>query len=142
MSKDDFDPRFDPAFQPGFAGEVTPTPKRTSSPAQAALEAAREQAHKAAAVSTPEATDEPEAPARRGNPFLIALGVLALALIIGGLQGVRTVASVYETTDLAPNIDYTTVIMLSYASPLAIALGVAIIAGVLFMFASAWQRKP
>ena len=140
MSKDDFDPRFDPAFQPGFVGETTTQPKRQKNPAQVALEAAREQAERAPLAGV-DAQAEPEILARRINPFLVALGVLAFTLIMGGVQGIRTVQSVFENANLAPDIDYTTISMLSYGAPLAIALGVAIVAGLLFVYASAWQRR-
>lgn len=141
MSKDDFDPRFDPAFQPGFTGEAAPREKRQKSPAQAALEAAREQAERAPTVAVDVDGDQDTTP-RRVNPFLIALGILAFVLIMAGLQGVRTVQTVFDNKNLAPDIDYTTTIMLAYASPLSCALGVAILAGMLFMYAIAWQRKP
>lgn len=140
MSKDDFDPRFDPAFQPGFVGEPATQSNRQRNPAQVALEAAREQAERAPLAGVDEDT-ELEAHARRVNPFLIALGILAFALIMGGVQGIRTVQSVFENANLAPDIDYTTISMLSYGAPLSIGLGVAIVAGMLFMYASAWQRR-
>lgn len=140
MSNDDFDPRFDPAFQPGFTGEISTAEKRQKSPALAALEAAREQAEREP-VATADGGSESESPARRVNPFLVALGILAFALILGGVQGIRTVQSVFDNANLGPNIDYITINMLLYAAPLAIAIGVAILAGILFIYANAWQRR-
>lgn len=140
MSKDDFDPRFDPAFQPGFAGEAPVHEKRQKNPALAALEAARQEAERAPAAAVGDNAEQ-EAPTRKFNPFLIALGVLAFALIMGGIQGIRTVQSVFDNADLAPNIHYMTINMLSYAAPLSIAIGVAILAGILFIYANAWQRR-
>lgn len=140
MSKDDFDPRFDPAFQPGFVGAPVTTSNRPKNPAQVALEAAREQAERAPLAAV-DAETEPEVHARRVNPFLIALGILAFALIMGGVQGIRTVQSVFNNANLAPDIDYTTISMLSFGAPISIALGVAVLAGILFMYASAWQRR-
>ena len=140
MSKDDFDPRFNPAFQPGFVGETTKQSQRQKNPAQVALETAREQAEQAPLTGVDPAA-VPDVSARRVNPFLIALGILAFALIMGGVQGIRTVQSVFDNANLAPDIDYTTISMLSYGAPLAIALGVAIVAGLLFVYASAWQRR-
>ena len=140
MSKDDFDPRFDPAFQPGFVRELATQSNRQKNPAQVALEAAREQAERAPLAGL-DVDTETEVHARRINPFLIALGILAFALIMGGVQGIRTVQSVFDNANLAPDIDYTTISMLSYGAPLSIGLGVAILAGMLFMFASAWQRR-
>lgn len=140
MSKDSFDPRFDAAFQPGFIGVTETEPQRSANPAKAALEAARQQAEVAEQSSDGDHDDRDTAP-RRVNPFLIALGVLALALIGGGIQGIRTVQSVFNVTTMTPDIDYTTISMVVAASPIAIALGIAIGAGVLFMYAIAWQRK-
>lgn len=139
MSRDDFDPRFDPAFQPGFVGEPTTQSDRHKNPALQALEAAREQAEHAPLAGI-DAETEPEVHARRVNPFLIALGILAFALIMGGVQGIRTVQSAYENENVGP-IDYATISMLTYGAPLSITLGVAIISGLLFMYARAWQRR-
>ena len=140
MSRDDFDPRFDPAFQPGFVGEPTTQSDRHKNPALQALEAAREQAEHAPLAGI-DAETEPEVHARRVNPFLIALGILAFALTMGGVQGIRTVQSAYENANSGSNFDYMTINMLSYGAPLSITLGAAIIAGLLFMYASAWQRR-
>ena len=86
MSKDSFDPRFDPAFQPGFEAKApkakVPRAARPASPAQAALEAAREHA---AEVASAEGGGEDEQESRRPNPFLVALGALSVALITGGV---------------------------------------------------------
>lgn len=136
---DKFDPRFDPAFQPGFAEKAgrAPRPERSVNPAKAVLDAARQQAEEVAVEA--DATDE--SPSRRPNPFLIALLVLSLALIAVGASAVQTVRGFFNTENISPDLDYISYQMLQYAAPMSIALGIAIGAGVLFVYAIGWQKQ-
>ena len=139
MSDDSFDPRFDPAFQPGF--EAKPAKQRatrTVSPAQAALEAAREHAE-AAPRAHDDDVDEQES--RRPNPFLLALSAMSVALIAGGLGTTQWIRAQFLEQDIRLDLDYFSLDALKIAAPLAVALGIAIGAGVLFVYAIRWKRS-
>lgn len=143
MSNDSFDPRFDPAFQPGFEGKPAKSraarPARTVSPAQAALESAREHAEKAP-IDSAHADEADELESRRPNPFLIALSAMSLALIAGGLGTLQWIRAQFLEQDIRLNLDYFSLDALKIAAPLAVALGIAIGAGVLFVYAVRWKR--
>ena len=135
---DTFDPRFDPAFQPGFDGSAgqAKAPK-SSNPAKAALEAARSEA-----VAAPEADDDVESvPRARANPFLVALTVISVALIAGGFGTSQWIRSLFLEDDIRLDLDFFSLDTLKIAAPLAVALGIAIGAGVLFVYAVRWNKK-
>ncbi len=138
MSNDSFDPRFDPAFQPGFESPAAPAKKsRSSNPAKAALESARTEAEVA-----PVADDEAETtPRAKANPFLVALTVLSVALIAGGLGTLQWIRSLFQDDDIRLDLDFFSLDSLKIAAPLAISLGIAIGAGVLFVYAIRWNKK-
>lgn len=139
MSNDNFDPRFDPAFQPGFEGTPAKARGRSAhavSPAQAALESAREHAERAP-LDSAEAEDTE---ARRPNPFLIALSAMSIALIGGGLGTLQWIRAQFLEQDIRLDLDYFSLDALKIAAPLAVALGIAIGAGVLFVYAVRWRR--
>jgi hypothetical protein len=76
----------------------------------------------------------------RGNPFLIAVLVLAGALIGAGLLIGSRIDAWYD--DVRPGgIGYNVLNMLVWGAPLAITLGVATIIGTLFLFAVRWQGR-
>lgn len=140
MSNDSFDPRFDPAFQPGFEGSTAPAKTkapRSSNPAKAALEAARAEVH---IESTGD--DEAETSTRaKANPFLVALTVISVALIAGGLGTSQWIRSLFLEDDIRLDLDFFSLDTLKIAAPLAVALGIAIGAGVLFVYAIRWNKK-
>ena len=140
MSNDSFDPRFDPAFQPGFEGKPSKSKgakaPRAVSPAQAALESARE--HAVAAPATDGDDDEQER--RRPNPFLVALGALSVVLIAGGIASQQWIRAQFLQEDIRLDLDYFSLDALKIAIPLSIALGVAIGAGLLFVLAIRWKK--
>lgn len=132
----DFDPRFDPAFQRGFDG-----PTRTAS----------QQSDDAAPDSPPLVRIDPEAaaptdteledlPARRGNPFLIALTALAAALTVGGLALVFQLRTIFGDGTANSDFDYITLQTLTIGAPILVGLGVATGIGVLFVLAARWGR--
>ena len=163
-SEPDFDPRFDPAFQRGFASDAaTPTAPQRSRPARAATPPLPEAASGPApaqpssvvgpagaspspaplASSVAGAADaaadvEPET---RPNPFLIALGVLSVALIAAGLWGVQTARAPFLGTNVATDVDFVGLQILQVLAPMAIALGAATAIGILFVYAVGWQRR-
>ena len=137
MSNDSFDPRFDPAFQPGFAeAPVTVKKTRSSNPAKAALESARTEAEVA-----PVDEAEVDAAARpKANPFLVALTAISIALIAGGLGTSQWIRSLFQDEDIRLDLDFFSLDTLKIAAPLAVALGIAIGAGVLFVYAIRWNK--
>jgi hypothetical protein len=142
MSNDSFDPRFDPAFQPGFDDAVVsvskpPKAPKGGNPAKAALEAARTES-----VDPTDEADEVETPARaKTNPFLVALTAISVALIAGGLGTSQWIRSLYQDDDIRLDLDYFSLDSLKIAAPLAVALGIAIGAGILFVYAIRWDSK-
>jgi hypothetical protein len=141
MSNDSFDPRFDPAFQPGFESKAPISrparSPRTVSPAQAALESAREHAEANPAASA----DGDEVESRRPNPFLLILSALSVVLIAGGLASSQWVRAQFLQQDIRLDLDYFSLDALKIAIPLSVGLGIAIGAGVLFVFAVRWKKN-
>lgn len=141
MSNDSFDPRFDPAFQPGFEAKgsksKTPRAPRAVSPAQAALESAREHAE----VTTAGGAEDDEQESRRPNPFLVALGALSVTLIAGGIASQQWIRAQFLQEDIRLDLDYFSLDALKIAIPLSVALGIAIGAGLLFVLALRWKRN-
>jgi hypothetical protein len=75
------------------------------------------------------------------NPFLIVLALLGAALIVAGISWAITGrATMTDSGSLASERDYWYVQASLLGAPVTIAAGVLIIAGVLFMFAQAWNR--
>jgi hypothetical protein len=135
MSNESFDPRFDPAFQPGFEGTVAKVKRpKTTNPAKAALEAARDEAE-----VTPDVVET--APRPKANPFLVALTAISVVLIAGGLGTSQWIRSLFLEEDIRLDLDFFTLDTLKIAAPLAVALGIAIGAGVLFVYAIRWNKR-
>jgi hypothetical protein len=133
-----FDPRFDPAFQPGYEGPLTPARPARSRPAASVPEALP-----IVDAPAPVFADEPddERPQRRLNPFLLALGAVAVLLLGGGLYLVSRLRDLFADTQSTSDFDYVTLQVLMYAAPLLLVLGLATGIGVLFVFASRWERR-
>ena len=135
---DSFDPRFDPAFQPGFEAEAAkPKKVRSSNPAKAALESARTDV----VAPAVEEDDVETAPRAKANPFLVALTVISVALIAGGFGTSQWIHSLFQDDDIRLDLDFFSLDTLKIAAPLAVALGIAIGAGVLFVYAIRWNKK-
>jgi hypothetical protein len=162
---DEFDPRFDPAFQRGFDAAGTRFRSRASE--RAAERAATQQpvaqpigvqpvapALPARPVAPPlvspvaghpddrgDGTDAAADPSAhtRGNPFLIALAVVSVALVAGGVWGVQAARAPFLGTEAAANVDYSGIQMLMTFAPMAIALGMATAVGILFVYAVRWR---
>ena len=164
------DPRYDPAFQRGFDGQVATGSRaqvaaRRSTPyvASALQRPPQDRAAEPGVApqiglppTAPEATDEQRAadvvvvraaePALRppwSNPFAIAafvLGVASLALGVWVMQ--ETVRMMDSPESFSTQADYWFMQVSTFGGPLALALGVAILAGVLFLCAGYWARRP
>jgi hypothetical protein len=150
---DDFDPRFDPAFQRGFDGAEVPdaprvvprdvrraTPVRPPEPT--AGQATSQPSGTASASADPQPSDAAalDSPPRR-NPFLIALGVVSVALMAAGVWGIQAARAPFLATDTASSVDFVGLQILQFVSPVSIALGVATAIGILFVYAVGWQNR-
>ena len=159
MADDGYDPRFDPAFQRGFEGDTAlparQVPGRQAAPVMqeriAPPPLVRERPRPATddgraaervIVERVERVEVAEEPVRlRGNPFLIALLVIAIVLIGAGVLIGSRIDAWYD--DVRPGgIGYSVLNMLVYGAPIAIGLGLATIIGVLFVFALRWRGRP
>jgi hypothetical protein len=147
MSADDdrFDPRFDPAFQRGYTGPVPSSAQATS--AKPRMDAPvphriAEPEYTAHRIVHDDRDDEPEytddAPMRRANPFLIALGVVALALVGGGLYLISRMRDLFASTQNQADFDFVTMQVLMGLAPIIVCLGLATAIGVLFIYAVRW----
>ena len=139
-----FDSRFDPAFQRGFDGSVAEIRPLVTPPAPAPApvpDAVDELAARAAAASTEVPSDIEEDDEHRGfNPFLLALAIMSVGLIGGGIYAGQAVSASYAADDVMSSLDYVTFSFVIYGVPLSIALGVATGIGVLFLLAVRWNR--
>jgi len=144
-----FDPRFDPAFQPGYDGireafeprlSVDARPVATDQPvATPGLESDRAVSTGSGpasagaptifpeptlhAVDVPEIGSEEDAPPPR-NRYLIALGALAIALLVSGIVLIGFVRTIFDNR--TEDLDYVTVQLLLVSGPIAIGLAIAI----------------
>ena len=157
-SDDDFDPRFDPAFQRGFDGasasdapRVVQRDARRATPARPPEPGPTQPYVSAPAIGLPptrsDAADSEPADAAalddrpRPNPFLIALGVVSVALVAAGVWGIQAARAPFLATDAASTVDYVGLQILQFLSPVSIALGVATAIGILFVYAVGWQKR-
>ena len=84
--------------------------------------------------------EQDELPPRRGNPFLVALAVIGVALAVGGLVLVFQLRTIFGDGNGNPDFDYVTLQTLMIAAPILTGLGLATGIGVLFVFAVRWGR--
>ncbi|MEO8261398.1 MAG: hypothetical protein ABI566_02415 [Pseudolysinimonas sp.] len=160
------DPRYDPAFQRGFEGKVAsgvrtrtsvrrtalvaPAPYRTSEPEPQVEDYGVQDVAPTRSSVDDEPEDAPDyVPVRQTsmrdltrNPFLIVLALLGVVMIIGGgawaNQGRQLVAARGGASN---ELDYWFLQSTVVAAPLTILAGIAILAGVLFVAATAWNRR-
>lgn len=83
----------------------------------------------------------PDDRSSRPNPFLVALGVVSVALVAAGVWAIQAAREPFLTTDAASNVDYVGLQILQITAPIAIALGVATAIGIVFVLAVGWQRR-
>jgi hypothetical protein len=160
------DPRFDPAFQRGFDPSIPieeyvpdPQPRTVAAPTViAAPVAAATQPPlpkpEPAAVPAPQAVvgavddvdDEPAvaidadaSPAR--NPFLLFLGIIAIALVAAGIWLFIRSGDAFNSKEVRSQGDYMSLDASIHSAPFIALLGGATAIGVLFFFASKWHRR-
>lgn len=76
------------------------------------------------------------------NPFLWALTAIGLVLVVGGIATLRATIEPFTTEAQLPNGDYWWLQVALFGTPIIVALGGGILAGVLFVFAGYWSRLP
>jgi hypothetical protein len=165
MTDDDqrVDPRYDPAFQRGFEGQVAsglrtrtavrrselvaPAPYRSTEPEPDVEDYGVQEAGqtRTGADEEPEPTPEYVPVRSQGvrdlgrNPFLITLVALGVALLIAGIAWANQARQI--VADLATELDYWYLQASVVGAPLTIIAGIAVLAGVLFVAAAAWNRR-
>lgn len=160
-----FDPRYDPAFQRGYPDAergsrepsewsgtrmAEPRPQIRSAPASYVpprvdpTQPVAADASPTTAASDPapaeDGVDEPESPRDpRRNPFLIAVTALGIACLLVGAFWLSRTQQFFDVGAQTGG-DFWIVMVSLVGAPLLLALGVAILAGVLFFLARHWQQ--
>lgn len=132
-----FDPRYDPAFQPGWDGPSAETLPERARP-QETPRVAPATSERMVVVAGAEPEEQDDSPTRRINPFLVAIGAVAVLLVLAGLWMAWRATSVI-TDPSASQIDYAMLQMFLFAAPFTVLLGVASGIGILFAFAVRWR---
>ena len=163
------DPRYDVAFQRGFEGEVATGPRGQSTlrrtaavnPAPARLPAQPVERDEPAAFAQdehPTLALAPEAPASAAvevapvavttprellrNPFMIALGALGVLLVlVGAIWAYEGFATIVKNGGTRNEVEFWAAQTMSFGAPLAIVVGLSIVAVLLVLFGRAWQRS-
>jgi hypothetical protein len=164
-----FDPRFSAAFQRGFDAEAVveeSVPEligrpRVTEPAArvvpvvpvreaaatvdvaAALTQEIGQHAELGAMSWLDNTDaDPDVrPSTARNPFLLALGLVAVFLVAGGIGLFVASGGAFNSRDVRSQGDYMSLDALIHAAPFVALLGIATALGVLFVFAAKWRKR-
>ena len=129
------------ALSPSYPQPVTETPAVVTSQAGPSVVSPVPHDDAEARLPTRAADDAAAEDWRRRNPFLLAVAVVSVALIAGGVWGVQAAREPFLQTNAAANTDYVGLQMLVLFAPLAIVLGLAAGIGILFFYAAAWQRR-
>jgi hypothetical protein len=164
----EIDPRFDPAFQRGFDQSIPieeyvpePSARRTivATPEQPPVEpkpaavivpaAPRVDASERSIVDTEDAdivessadvsTDLDSSPSR--NPFLLFLGIIAIALVAVGIWLFVRSGDAFNSRDVPSQGAFMSLTSTITVAPFIALLGAATAIGVLFVFASRWRRR-
>jgi hypothetical protein len=89
-----------------------------------------------------EADPDPDPqPGTARNPFLLALGLVAVFLVAGGIGLFVTSGGAFNSRDVRSQGDYMSLDALIHAAPFVALLGIATALGVLFVFASHWRKR-
>jgi hypothetical protein len=167
----EIDPRFDPAFQRGFDQSIPieeyvpdPLPRTIAAAAPPAAPVVEPRTvvvappPAVAAVapesreivverddldeSTTEPTGESEldsSPSR--NPFLLFLGIIAIALVAAGIWLFVRSGDAFNSREVRSQGDYMSLDATIHMAPFIALLGAATAIGVLFVFASKWRKR-
>ena len=165
----EIDPRFDPAFQRGFDQTIPienyvpePVPRTSAPPPPVAVPEIA--SHRTAPPPIPKAerpepelivvdsdddtepseppvveTDLDSNPAR--NPFLLFLGIIAIALVAVGIWLFVRSGDAFNSREVRSQGDYMSLDATIHMAPFIALLGAATAIGVIFVFASKWRRR-
>jgi hypothetical protein len=166
-TRDTFDPRFDPAFQRGFDASATivesipepvirtpvedaappvvrraetaagPVPK--APPTAQRIDAAQKVDDSPLVVLADE-DDAASEPLGR-NPFVVALIVVAIVLVVAGVWLFVQAQSSFDDPSRVSQGGYMSMTAVLQVAPFVSLLGVATVIGILFTFAARWRRK-
>ena len=157
----EIDPRFDPAFQRGFDQTIpieeslpetasrrvpAPPPAPIAVAAPIAAASPRPQPAVVDADSDDEPAEDPvvdpeldSSPAR--NPFLLLLGVIAIALVAAGIWLFVRSGDAFNSRDVRSQGDYMSLDATIHSAPFIALLGAATAIGVVFVFAAKWKKR-
>ncbi len=158
------DPRFDPAFQRGFDPSIpieeyvpAPVPRKSAPPvappAPVVLAPTPVVAQPSPAAVAPAAPDAEDAPAQdtdspeeadaspSRNPFLLFLGIIAIALVVAGIWLFVQSGDAFNSKEVRSQGDYMSLDSTIHAAPFIALLGGATAIAILFVFAARWRRR-
>ena len=155
----EIDPRFDPAFQRGFDQTIpienyVPepvaipeiAPHRTVPPPMPKAERPEPELIVVDSDDDTEASEPPVVetdldsnPAR--NPFLLFLGIIAIALVAVGIWLFVRSGDAFNSREVRSQGDYMSLDATIHMAPFIALLGAATAIGVIFVFASKWRRR-
>jgi hypothetical protein len=165
----EIDPRFDPAFQRGFdprtpieeyvparlprrapvvppdsapiAATVPVIPARPAAPPAAEVNDASSVKPAETSDVDPEGADPALESNPSRNPFLLFLGIIAIALIAAGIWLFVRSGDAFNSKEVRSQGDYMSLTATIEMAPFIALLGGATAIGVLFVFAAKWRRR-
>ena len=86
--------------------------------------------------------DEPAETTRGRNPFLIALLIISVLLVGGGIGALQWLRAKFLAPDIATDLDFVTLQASTVGAAIVVGLGLATAIGVLFVYAIRWRGRP
>ena len=123
---------------PVQAPPVPPVVSRAPTPA-VVPELVQDEVVRLADAPADEDAAEDSNPAR--NPFLLALGIIAVVLITVGVWLFAQTGQAFNSREVRSQGDYMTLVATIQMAPFIALLGGATAIGVIFMFAAKWRRR-
>ena len=146
-----FDPRFNPAFQRGFDPSAQRAARANQTPSLSADDVVYGRSAPMEIPAPPPppaeqapdgAPDDEENQATRGhNPFVLALWLLFVVFIAGGIALLLGPASGFRDGSAATDSDLAVMLIAQVFGPCMIAVGLATLSGLLFWHAAEWKRR-
>ena len=85
--------------------------------------------------------DEPVETVRGRNPFLIALLIISVLLVGGGIGALQWLRAKFLAPDIATDLDFVTLQASTVGAAIVVGLGLATAIGVLFVYAVRWRGR-
>ena len=115
-------------------------PGSESGPASAPIASGPAQSVSASADPAPEPVTTPRDLIR--NPFIIALAVLAaLLILVGAIWAYEGFAAIVKNGGTRNEVEFWAAQTMSFGAPLAIVVGLGVVAVLLVVFGRSWQRN-